>query len=131
MAFPAITRWLVGGAVTGRLQSAAGTQEFPAVAQQFPLASAMGAGSLLACLFSLAYLESTLRTVRRGRTGPGKYVTAVPLGALFGLGGWLLVAVLAEHEPALPYGIGCAAAGVLAAVSTVWATSARKAASRA
>jgi serine/threonine protein kinase len=129
--FPAITRWLVGGAVTGRLQSPAGAQEFPAIPQQFPLASAMGAGSLLACLFALAYLESTLRTVRRGRTGVGKYVTAVPLGALFGLAGWLLVAVLAAHEPALPFGIGCAAAGVLAAAATVWATSVRTAASRA
>ncbi|HTI20540.1 MAG TPA: serine/threonine-protein kinase [Kutzneria sp.] len=131
VAFPALTRWLVGGAVTGRLQSSVGTQEFPAIPQQFPLASAMGAGSLLACLFALAYLESTLRTVRRGRTGAGKYVAAVPLGALFGLGGWLLVAVLAAHEPALPYGIGCAAAGVLAATATVWATSVRTAASRA
>ena len=129
--FPAITRWLLGGAVTGRLESPAGTQEFPAIPQQFPLASAMGAGSLLACLFALAYLESTLRTVRRGRTGAGRYVTAVPLGALFGLAGWLLVAVLAAHEPALPYGIGCAAAGVLAATATVWATSVRTAASRA
>jgi eukaryotic-like serine/threonine-protein kinase len=131
VAFPALTRWLVGGAVTGRLQSATGTQEFPAIPQQFPLASAMGAGSLLACLFALAYLESTLRTVRRGRTGAGKYVAAAPLGALFGLGGWLLVAVLAAHEPALPFGIGCAAAGVLAATATVWATSVRTAASRA
>jgi serine/threonine-protein kinase len=129
--FPALTRWLLGGAVTGRLASEAGTQDFPAIPQQFPLASAMGAGSLLACLFALAYLESTLRTVRRGRTGAGKYVTAVPLGALFGVGGWLLVAVLAAHEPARPYGIGCAAAGVLAAASTVWATSVRTAASRA
>ncbi|MFC0542118.1 serine/threonine-protein kinase [Kutzneria chonburiensis] len=125
VAFPALTRWLVGGAVTGRLQSATGTQEFPAIPQQFPLASAMGAGSLLACLFALAYLESTLRTVRRGRTGAGKYVAAVPLGALFGLGGWLLVAVLAAHEPALPFGIGCAVAGALTAVATVWATAVR------
>ncbi|EWM17981.1 serine/threonine-protein kinase, partial [Kutzneria sp. 744] len=131
VAFPAITRWLVGGAVTGKIQSPAGTQEFPAIPQQFPLASAMGAGSLLACLFALAYLESTLRTVRRGRKGAGKYVAAVPLGALFGAAGWLLVAVLAAHEPALLYGIGCAVAGVVAAVATVWATSARTAASRA
>jgi serine/threonine-protein kinase len=129
--FPAITRWLVGGAVTGRLQSTAGVQEFPAVTQQFPLASAMGAGSLLACLFSLAYLESMLRTVRRGRGGVGTFIGAVPLGALLGLGAWLLVAVLTTHEPALPYGIGCAVAGVVAAVTTVWATSVRKAASRA
>ena len=129
--FPAITRWLVGGAVTGKLQSAAGIQEFPALTQQFPLASAMGAGSLLACLFSLAYLESTLRTVRRGRSGVGTLVGAAPLGALFGLGGWLLVAVLTTHEPSLPYGIACAAAGVTAAVATVWATSVRTAASRA
>jgi serine/threonine-protein kinase len=131
VAFPALTRWLVGGAVTGELTSAAGTQWFPAVAQQFPLASAMGAGSLLAGLFSLAYLESLLRTIRRGRGGPGAFVGAVPLGALLGAAVWLLAAVLAQHEPALPYGIGCAAAGVLAAVTTVWATSVRKAASRA
>ena len=129
--FPAITRWLVGGTVTGTLRSPAGTQEFPVLTQQFPLASAMGAGSLLACLFSLAYLESTLRTVRRGRGGVGTLIGAAPLGALFGLGGWLLVAVLTGHEPSLPYGVACAIVAAVAAVATVRATSVRTGASTA
>ncbi|MFC0432836.1 serine/threonine-protein kinase [Kutzneria buriramensis] len=129
--FPALTRWLVGGTVTGKLTTVTGSQEFPAQAQQFPLASAMGAGSLLACLFALAYLESMLRTVRRGRGGVGTFVGAVPLGALLGSGVWLLVAVLTEHEPSLPYGIGCAVTGVIAAMAAVWTTSVRTGASRA
>ncbi|QUQ63191.1 serine/threonine-protein kinase [Kutzneria sp. CA-103260] len=123
--FPAITRWLVGGTVTGRLQSPAGIQEFPAVAQQFPLASAMGLGSLLACVFSVLYLRFLLRTVRRGQEQTGTFIGAGAVGALFGVGAWLLISVLTGNEPSPLYGIGCAVAGVVAAVATMRATSAR------
>jgi serine/threonine-protein kinase len=118
--FPAITRWLVGGTVTGRLQSTAGVQEFPAVAQQFPLASLMGLGSLLATVLSVLFLW---RTVQRGRAQPGTFVRVAGLGALFGVGAWLLVAVLTGDEPSPLYGIGCAIVGAVAAVATMRATS--------
>jgi eukaryotic-like serine/threonine-protein kinase len=121
--FPPLTRWLVGGAVTGELRSVSGVvQRFPVVTRQFPLASAMGAGSLLAALFALAYLESLLRTIRRGHGGVGSFIASIPLGVLFGAGVWLLVAVLTDHEPATGYGVGCAAAGVVAAFAVVRTT---------
>jgi len=123
--FPAITRWLVGGTVTGRLQSPAGVQEFPAQAQQFPLASAMGVGSLLACVLSLVFLRSPLKTVRRGREETGTFVGGAGLGALFGLGAWVLICVLTGKEPMPLFGIGCAIAGAVAAVAAMRATAAQ------
>jgi serine/threonine-protein kinase len=125
--FPAITRWLVGGTVTGRLQSPSGVQEFPAEAQQFPLASAMGLGSILACLLSGLCLRFLLRTVRRGLDNARTFAAAGAVGALFGIGAWVLVCVLTNKEPMLVFGIGCAIAGVVAAVAAMQATSAQAA----
>ena len=104
---------------------AAGVQEFPAVAQQFPLASAMGLGSLLASVLPVLFLQSLLRTVRRGREQTGTFVGGAGLGALFGIGAWLLTSVLTGKEPSPLYGIGCAVAGAVAALAAMWATSVR------
>ncbi|WP_086818914.1 serine/threonine-protein kinase [Allokutzneria sp. NRRL B-24872] len=124
---PALARWIVGGAVTAEVRWARPGQpdavrQFTLLTQQYPLASAMGAGSLLLGLFALAYLESTMRTVRRGYRRPSARYTAIPLGALFGLAVWTFISVMSQHEPALPYGLACALAGALAAPCLVLAT---------
>ncbi|TCO55109.1 serine/threonine-protein kinase [Actinocrispum wychmicini] len=129
---PAITRWIVGGAVTGsvswtEVDGSRVVQDFTLVTQQHPLASAMGTGSLLLALFALAYLESTMRTLRRGYRRPAARYTSSILGALFGLAAWLFVSVMAVHEPSLWYGIGCAVAGAVGASFAIAATERRAA----
>ncbi|GAA0641582.1 serine/threonine-protein kinase [Kutzneria viridogrisea] len=120
-------RWIIGGTVTGqisvaRLGEPTVTRAFTATAKQTPIASAMGGGAVLFGLFALAYVESLLHGVRRGRRSASTVVGAVPLGAVFGAAVWLVVTVLTQREPAELFGLGCAAAGVLAAVSLVIAT---------
>ena len=72
--FPGITRWIVGGAVTATVTADGTSQTFTLVTQQHPLASALGAGSLILALFALAYLESGLRTIRNGHRWRGALV---------------------------------------------------------
>ncbi|SDJ36253.1 serine/threonine protein kinase [Actinokineospora alba] len=124
-----LMRWTVGGAATGEIKVGDGpVQRFTVVSEQHPMASVMGSGSLLLGLFGLAYIESTMRTLRRGHRRPAAPFTALPLGALVGAAVWLLVSVLTTREPSLTYGIASAVVGALAASSLVLATawSARK-----
>ncbi|MEV7036994.1 serine/threonine-protein kinase [Amycolatopsis sp. NPDC051061] len=115
LTLPAIARWVVGGAVTATVRTGPVTQTFTLLTSQHPLASAMGAGSLILALFALAYLESGLRTVRNGHRWRGASVGGPVLGLLFGAVAWLCVSVLRVHEPAPGYGAGCAVAGAVAA----------------
>ncbi|SDM72712.1 serine/threonine-protein kinase [Allokutzneria albata] len=124
---PALARWIVGGAVTGEVRwerpgQQDAVQTFTVFTKQYPLASAMGAGSLVLGLFALAYVESTVRTLRRGYRRPSARYTALPLGALFGLALWTFVSVMTQHELALGYGLVCALAGAVAASCFVVAT---------
>ena len=133
--FPAVTRWIVGGAVTGELTltrpgQPATIAQFTVNTKQTSIASAMGAGALLLALFAAAYIESTLRAVRRGHRLRGAPVTGAVQGALFGASWWLLVSVLIRHEPAGLYGAGCAIAGAIAALGIVLATQRRHQARR-
>ncbi|WP_326943984.1 serine/threonine protein kinase [Amycolatopsis sp. NBC_01307] len=112
---PGLARWIVGGAVTATIQTGTVTQTFTLLTSQHPLASAMGAGSLILALFALAYLESVLRNVRNGHRGRGALVAGPVLGVLFGAAVWLCVSVLRVHEPAAGFGAGCAVAGAVAA----------------
>lgn len=124
---PSLSRWIVGGAVTGEVRWTRPGQDpvvqsFTALTDQAPMASAMGAGSLLLALFALAYLESGLRTVRNGhRWRSGRFGGPV-LGVLFGLSFWLLISVLNSYEPSLLVGLGCALAGAVSAGFVVLAT---------
>ncbi|MGH3861730.1 serine/threonine-protein kinase [Actinokineospora sp.] len=119
----AIMRWTVGGAATGEITIGdQPVQRFTVVSEPHPMASVMGSGSLLLGLFGLAYIESTMRTLRRGHRRPAAPFTALPLGALVGAAVWLLVSVLTTREPSLTYGIAAAAVGALAASSLVLAT---------
>jgi hypothetical protein len=115
LTLPAIARWVVGGAVTATVRTGPVTQTFTLLTSQHPLASAMGAGSLILALFALAYLESGLRTIRNGHRWRGASVGGPVLGLLFGAVAWLCVSVLRVHEPAPGYGAGCAVAGAVAA----------------
>ncbi|MFD2417224.1 serine/threonine-protein kinase [Amycolatopsis pigmentata] len=115
LTLPGITRWIVGGAVTATVRADTGTQTFTLLTRQHPLASAMGAGSLILALFALAYLESGLRTIRNGYRWRGALVAGPVLGLLFGTAAWLCVSALRSHEPSPAFGAGCAVAGGLAA----------------
>ena len=115
LTLPAIARWVVGGAVTATVRTGPVTQTFTLLTSQHPLASAMGAGSLILALFALAYLESGLRTIRNGHRWRGASVGGPVLGLLFGAVAWLCVSVLRVHEPAPGFGAGCAVAGAVAA----------------
>jgi hypothetical protein len=84
----------------------------------------MGVGSLLACVLSLVFLRSPLKTVRRGLEETGTFVAGAGLGALFGLGAWVLICVLTSKEPMPLFGIGCAIAGAIAVVAAMRATAA-------
>ena len=121
---PALLRWLVGGAATGSVRIGDGEpQRFTLVTSQHPMASAMGAGSLLLGLFALAYLESLMRALRRGQRRPSAPVVAVPIGALLGGAVWLLAAALTTREPVAAYGVGCVVAGAAGAMLLVLTTS--------
>jgi serine/threonine-protein kinase len=115
LTLPGIARWIVGGAVTADVRTGSSTQTFTLLTSQHPLASAMGAGSLILALFALAYLESGLRTIRNGHRWRGAAVGAPVLGVLFGAAVWLCVSVLRVHEPSPGFGAGCAVAGAVAA----------------
>ncbi|MGV9359617.1 serine/threonine-protein kinase [Amycolatopsis sp. NPDC003731] len=115
LTLPGVARWIVGGAVTAEVRTDSATQTFTLLTSQHPLASAMGAGSLILALFALAYLESGLRTIRNGHRWRGAAVGGPVLGLLFGAAVWLCVSVLRVHEPSPGFGAGCAVAGAVAA----------------
>ncbi|SDZ45620.1 serine/threonine protein kinase [Amycolatopsis xylanica] len=120
---PAITRWIVGGTVTATLSAKEiVTQTFTFRTTQHPLASALGAGSLILGLFALAYLESGLRTVRNGHRWRGSSVGGPILGFLFGAAVWMVVSTMIGHEPAVMFGVGCGVAGAVGAILLVLAT---------
>ncbi|RAS59910.1 serine/threonine-protein kinase [Lentzea atacamensis] len=110
---PGATRWIVGGAVT----AAADGREFLLVSDRTPWLSIMGTGSALLLLFTLAYLESNLRALRRRQTGVAAVIASVPLGFGLGLAVWLLVSVLRTSEPTLPIALTCGVLGAAAALS--------------
>ncbi|OXM67663.1 serine/threonine-protein kinase [Amycolatopsis vastitatis] len=115
LTLPGIARWIVGGAVTADVRTDTSTRTFTLLTSQHPLASALGAGSLILALFALAYLESGLRTIRNGHRWRGAAVGGPVLGILFGAAAWLCVSVLRVHEPSPGFGAGCAVAGAVAA----------------
>ncbi|MEU7481638.1 serine/threonine-protein kinase [Lentzea sp. NPDC042327] len=115
---PGAARWVVGGAVTAAVDG----REFLLVSNQTPWLSIMGTGSALLLLFTLAYLESNLRALRRRQTGVGAVIASVPLGFGLGLAVWLLVSVLLDREPVLPIAITCGVLGAAAGLSAALAS---------
>nr|WP_063779386.1 serine/threonine-protein kinase [Kibdelosporangium sp. MJ126-NF4]CEL22342.1 Serine/threonine protein kinase PrkC, regulator of stationary phase [Kibdelosporangium sp. MJ126-NF4]CTQ89197.1 Serine/threonine protein kinase PrkC, regulator of stationary phase [Kibdelosporangium sp. MJ126-NF4] len=125
---PPISRWIVGGTVTGELRwkpkdgGPEAVQTFTLHTEQHPLATLMGTGSLLLALFALAYLESTARTLRRGYRRPSARYSAGLLGALVGLAVWLFTSAMLGHELAMAFGIASVMAGAAGAVCLIIAT---------
>ena len=114
--------FLLGGAFTGTISllhqgRTVGTYDFGVRTTQSAFASVSGAAPFLLFLFLLAYAESFLRSLRRGK----RSVTAVPgltvIGALFGADVVGLVWVLAKHRPTLAALVACAVLGAAAGLA--------------
>ncbi|NKE61617.1 serine/threonine protein kinase [Lentzea sp. PSKA42] len=111
---PGAARWIIGGVVTAKVDD---QPAFLLGSGQTPWLSIMGTGSALLLLFTLAYLESNLRALRRRQTGVAAVIASVPLGLGLGLAVWLLVSVLLKHEPTMSVALTCGVLGAAAAIS--------------
>ncbi|MFJ6677045.1 protein kinase [Actinosynnema sp. NPDC091369] len=137
---PGASRWIVGGAAVATVTSDGQSADYSLQPLTHPLISIMGAGSAVLLLFTLAYLESILRSLRRrpvsaaagsgagSRAGTGAVVVAAPLGFGLGVAVWLLPSVLLRHTPDLWPALVCGGLGAVAAVCT--AVAARRSALR-
>ncbi|MFI9816751.1 serine/threonine-protein kinase [Saccharothrix variisporea] len=119
---PGATRWIVGGAALATAQTAEGEREFSLQPTTNPMISIMGAGGAVLLLFTLAYLESLLRSLRRRQSGTAAVIASAPLGFGLGVAVWLLPTVLLRHEPALWPAVVGGCLGAIAAVATAVAT---------
>ncbi|MFD9739960.1 serine/threonine-protein kinase [Umezawaea sp. NPDC059074] len=119
---PGVTRWIVGGAAVATVKGEDAQQEYLLKPLASPMLSIMGVGSAVVLLFTLAYLESILRSLRRRQAGTGAVIIAAPLGFALGVAVWLLPTVLLRNEPALLPTLTCALLGAVAAVCVAVAT---------
>lgn len=119
---PGVTRWLVGGAAVATVKGEDAQQEYLLKPPASPMLSIMGVGSAVVLLFTLAYLESILRSLRRRQAGTGAVIIAAPLGFALGVAVWMLPTVLLRNEPALLPTLTCALLGAVAAVCVAVAT---------
>jgi serine/threonine-protein kinase len=123
VSLPPVVRWVVGGAVRGRVELVAAdgsvtAQEFDVHPQQAPYLTLMGTGSLLLLLFVLAYLESLLRSLRRGRRRASGPVAAAFLGIPLGAVAALAAAVFTRQVLSEVTLAGCAVLGVAVTLAT-------------
>ncbi|MEU6152882.1 serine/threonine-protein kinase [Actinosynnema sp. NPDC047251] len=119
---PGAARWIVGGAALATVESGGQRTEYSLRPTENPMISIMGVGSAVLLLFTLAYLESLLRSLRRRQSGAAAVVASAPLGFGLGVAVWLLPSVLLRHEPALWPALVGGALGLAAAVCTAVAT---------
>lgn len=114
-------RYLVAGEVTGEVRPAAGgdpssVRSFAVRPRQTPVATVPGGAGIALTLFVLAYAESLLRSLRRGRKKITATIGMAVIGALLGLtmvvGVWLVV----RQEPAVATVAVCAALGMAGGV---------------
>ncbi|HUO48972.1 MAG TPA: serine/threonine-protein kinase [Acidimicrobiales bacterium] len=116
-------RYLVAGSFTGKLVllhggQDAGTTAFPAHTPQLGLLSVPGAVTVLLLLFVIAYAESLLRTLRRGKGSMTGVVGLTLIGALFGVAVVGVAWVLAKVVPTVPSLVVCAVLGAGAGLAT-------------
>ena len=113
---PGSNRYLVAGQVTGQLQilragSVVGTQSFPVQLSQQPIETAPGGLAVVLFLAVVAYAESYLRSLRRGRKQLTAQIGLVIFGALLGLdavaGAWLAL----DRQPTAPVLVVCVVLG--------------------
>ncbi|HEX6341523.1 serine/threonine-protein kinase [Umezawaea sp.] len=121
LVLPGVTRWIAGGAVVAEVTGES-RQEYLLTPPANPLLSIMGVGSAVVLLFTLAYLESILRSLRRRQAGTGATIMAAPLGFGLGVAVWLLPTVLLRNEPALLPTLVCGVLGAISAVCVAVAT---------
>ncbi|NUT46690.1 MAG: serine/threonine protein kinase [Saccharothrix sp.] len=119
---PGAGRWIVGGAAVATVTADGKSVDYSLQPVTHPVVSIMGAGSAVLLLFTLAYLESILRSLRRRQAGAGAVAVAAPLGFGLGVAVWLLPSVLLRHTPDLWPALVCGGLGVAAAVCTALAT---------
>ncbi len=94
------SRYLAGGKVTAKLSlGAAGSRSFGLKPNRSGLLTLPGVVAIAATLFLVAYAESVLRLMRRGRRRKTGVATMVLLGGPLGCALALLGALLAAQEP--------------------------------
>jgi len=116
-------RYLIGGSFTGTVTLLQGGRSvgywtFPAKTTQFGLISLPGAVTVLLLLFSIAYAESLLRSLRRGKRKVGGTVGLTLVGAVFGIALVGVAWVLARTEPTAASLVVCAILGAGAGLLT-------------
>jgi hypothetical protein len=109
-------RYLVGGSFTGKVVLLRSNQDvgdwsFPAHTTQLGFLSVPGAVSVLLLLFVIAYAESLLRSLRRGKRSVSSTVGLTIVGALFGLDLVGIAWVLAKRQPTIATLVVCAVVG--------------------
>jgi serine/threonine-protein kinase len=115
-------RYLTAGSVGGELTLTASSgqtvkqEEFPAEIDRPFWLTAMGIGSLLVILAGIAYIESSLRPLRRGRRRVTAYIGCAISAALTTVGVIVFLAALGLANPTVP---GLVATSVLAALAGV------------
>ncbi|MDQ6616090.1 MAG: protein kinase [Actinomycetota bacterium] len=116
-------RYLAGGTVTGDLRLIGGTttmshQQFLARSKQSAFLTVPGVLVIGLFLFLVAYMESLLRPLRRGRRGVSGVIGMAFLGA--GLGATIvgLMWLLGSPEPTVTTVVLCALCGSGAAIAT-------------
>jgi serine/threonine-protein kinase len=91
-----------------------GEAEFPAKVKRPFFLTAMGIGSLLIILAGIAYLESSIRPLRRGRRRSLSYIGCALSLAVVAVGAAFLLAALGVANPTVPGLIALAAGAALA-----------------
>lgn len=112
-------RYLAGGRLTGHLSLLAGDSQiaersFPVKAARSALLTLPGAACVATILFTAAYAESLLRTLRKGRRQRLGRAGLVALGMLMGPALALLASFVAGREPSLAIALLAAALGAAA-----------------
>jgi serine/threonine-protein kinase len=97
-------RYLASGSLEGKLELAAGSKQlatatFPAKVDRAWYLTAFGLGSLLVLLAGLAYLESSVRPLRRGRRRISSYIGCALSVAVMAIGLIGFVTALGHANP--------------------------------
>jgi serine/threonine-protein kinase len=114
------SKYIVAGKVTGEVDlissgTVVASDSFPVKTAQSGAVSAVGGAVLLLLLLAVAYLESNLKALRRGKRKVSGTISLVVIGAVSGVVIAGIVWVVAGVEPQIAGLVACAAAGALSA----------------